>query len=109
VEYEIARRTPRYSLAVDIELIDIQSDTLIRARTKMLSLFGCGVDSVKLIPKGTSVRIKLTHQGTEVRALAKVVYSSLDLGMGIVFTNVEGEDERILEWWMAGLVSIPIR
>ncbi|MFI5450271.1 MAG: PilZ domain-containing protein [Candidatus Bathyarchaeia archaeon] len=109
MEYESVRRTPRYSLIVDIEITDVLLEIQIRARTKMLSTFGCGVDTLKLFPKGTSVRIKLSHQGAEVRALARVVYSSSDLGMGVAFTSVEREDERILEWWITELVSIPIR
>jgi hypothetical protein len=109
MEYEPVRRTPRYPLIVDIEMTDMQLESQIRARTKMLSPFGCGVDSVKLFPKGTRVRIKLSHQGSEVRALAKVVYCTSNLGMGIVFTTIEREDERILEWWLAEFVSIPIR
>ena len=109
MEYEIARRAPRYSLIVDIEMTDVKLETLIRARTKMLSKCGCGVDTVKLFPKGTSVRIKLTHHGEEVSGLGRVVYSSSDLGMGVAFTNVEREDERKLEWWIAEFVSIPIR
>jgi len=109
VEYEVVRRTPRYSLAVEIEMTDIQSQTQIRARTKMLSVFGCGIDTVKLFPQGTNVRIKLSHQGKEVRALARVIYSSSDLGMGVAFTSVEREDERVLEWWIAECLSIPSR
>jgi hypothetical protein len=69
VECESVRRVPRYSLAVEIVMTDIQSEIQIRARTKMLSISGCGVDTVNLIPQGTSVRIKLSHQGAEVRAL----------------------------------------
>jgi hypothetical protein len=109
VEYESVRRTPRYSLIVDIEITDLQLEIQISARTKMLSLHGCGVDALKLFPKGTRVRIKLSHQGAEVMALARVVYSSSDLGMGIAFTLVEQEDGRILEWWIAEFLSIPIR
>jgi len=108
VEYEGLRRTTRYCLAVDIEMTDIKLEIQIRARTKMLSMFGCGVDTVKLFPQGTRVRIKLSHQGAEVRALARIIYSSSDLGMGVAFTSVEREDERILEWWIAEFASIPI-
>ena len=109
MEYESVRRTPRYPLIVDIEVTDMQLESQIRARTKMLSQFGCGVDTAERFPKGTPVRIKLSHQGAEVRALARVVYSSSDHGMGVVFTSVEREDERTLELWIAGLVSAPIR
>jgi hypothetical protein len=65
------------------------------------------VDALRLFPKGTDVKIKLTHQGTEAKVLARIVYASAELGMGIAFTNVEREDERILEWWLAEYLSIP--
>jgi hypothetical protein len=103
-----ARLTPRYSLAVDAEITDMHLKILVRARTKMLSLHGCGVESLTLFPKGTSVRIKLSHRRAEVKALARVVYASADLGTGVAFTDIEQEDERILECWIAEFVSIPI-
>jgi hypothetical protein len=109
MECESVRRTPRYSLSVDIEMTDIKLGIRITTRTKMLSMFGCGVDAVKLFPQGTNVRIMLSHQGADVRAFGKVVYSSSDLGMGLAFTNVRQEDERILERWIVQSVSIPIR
>jgi hypothetical protein len=109
LEYESVRRTPRYSLVVDIDMTDLQSEIQIRARTKMLSQCGCSVDTLKLFPKGTRVQIKLSHQGAEVNALARIVYSSSDLDMGVAFTSVEGEDERILGWWIAEFVSTPTR
>jgi PilZ domain len=109
VESGVARRTLRYSFAVDVEMTDVVLEIHLTARTKMLSLFGCSVESSKLFPKGTTVRIKLSHRGMEVRALAKVVYSGSDLGMGVAFTSIEREDERILEGWIAELATIPIR
>ena len=108
MEYESVRRAPRYPLVLDIEMTDIQLEIQIRARTKMLSMFGCAVDTLELFPKGTNVRIKLSHQSAEVKALARVVYSSPDLGMGVVFTSFERQDERILECWIAELVVTPI-
>ncbi len=107
MEYEVARQTPRYSFVVDVEVTDVRLGIQIRGRTKTLSLFGCGVDTSKFA-KGTTVTIKLSHRGTEVKALAKVVYSSSDLGMGVAFTSVEPEDEMILEGWIADLMSISV-
>jgi hypothetical protein len=108
VGYEFVRRTPRYSLVLDIELTALGSEVKIRARTKMLSLYGCGVDTEKLLAKGTGVRIKLHHQGAEVNALARVIYSTTDLGMGVAFTSVEMEDQQVLACWIAEYLSIPI-
>jgi hypothetical protein len=107
VEYELARRTPRYSLVIDVELTDVQSGIQIKARTKQLSLFGCGVDALRLFPKGTNVRIRLFHSGADVNALARVVYANPELGMGMAFTKVDRENERILDWWITELTSIP--
>lgn len=106
MEFDCCRRAPRYPLAVDIEVSDIESDVQTRGRTNTLSRFGCGVDAQLLLPKGTRVRIKLSHKGMEVKALAKIVYSSSDLGMGLAFTIVERQDEIILEWWMVEFMSI---
>ena len=108
MEFSCRRRTPRYSLAVDVAVTDMQSGVQIRGTTNTLSLFGCGVDVVELLPQGTSVQVKLSRKGTEVKALARIVYSSSDLGMGLAFTNIERQDEVILEWWIAEFMSIPV-
>jgi|GEM_PF-4586565 len=70
-------------------------------------MFGCRGDTTKVYPRETSVWIMLSHQGAEVRALARMVYSGSDLGVGVVFTSFEREDERILECWIAEFASIP--
>ena len=108
VEFDCRRRTPRYPLAVDIEVTDIQSDVQIKGRTNTLSLFGCGVDAGQLLPQGTRVRIKLCHKGAEVKALARIVYSNSDLGMGLAFTIVERQDAGVLDWWMTEFMSISV-
>jgi hypothetical protein len=88
-------------------MIDERLATQFKGRTKTLSMFGCGVETSKQFPKGTSVRIKLSHQGEEVKALARVIYSSPDLGMGFAFTSLDQESEQILMWWIAEYVNIP--
>jgi hypothetical protein len=92
---------------VDVEMTDVQSGVQIKGRTKQLSLLGCGIDALRLFPKGTNVKIKLTHQEAEASVLARVVYASGELGMGFAFISVEKEDQRILEWWLAEYLSIP--
>ena len=107
MERGFVRRTPRYSFVVDVEMTDIQSGAQIRGRTKQLSLLGCGLDALRLFPKGTNVKMKFSHRGAEANVQARVVYARADLGMGIAFTSVEREDERILESWLEEYLSIP--
>ena len=108
MEDNLVRRTPRYSLAVDVEATDIQSEAQIRGRTKQLSLFGCGFDAPRLFRRGTNVRIELSYRGAAVIALARVVYASQQLGMGLAFLSVDSECQRILELWIAEFMSISI-
>jgi hypothetical protein len=100
------RDMPRYPLIVDIELTDLQSGIKIRARTKNLSLFGCGIDTLNPFPKGAKLRIVLSHRDDYLVADARVVYGSPISGMGVVFIGVEPEDERILDGWLAELGTI---
>jgi len=107
-EYEYPRLSPRYPFVADIQVTDVQSEIEITGQAKDLSLLGCGVNTSKPFPKGTRVRIKLSHGRADVAALARVAYARPELGMGVVFTTVEPEDERILQGWIAELMSNPI-
>jgi hypothetical protein len=102
------RLVPRYFSVIDIELIGVQSEIQIKGRTANLSLFGCSVLTSKSLPKGTSLEIKMSHGGADVEADGRVIYASPELGMGIVFTNIEGASERILDRWVAELSGIPV-
>ena len=105
MDYSVVRRTPRYSLVVDVKATDIQSETQISGHTKQLSLLGCGFDAPMLFRRGTNVNIELSHRGAVVTALARVVYASHGLGMGLAFTSVDSECERILEFWIGEFMS----
>jgi hypothetical protein len=108
VECGNGKWSPQYSLAVDIEITDEYLGGRIRARTTMLSMLGCVVDTLELFPMGRSVSVKLFHRGAEVSTLGKVLYARSDLGMGLAFTIIEPEDKRILDWWVTEFVSIPL-
>ena len=108
LQYDSPRLVPRYSFVVEIEVTDLQSGSQNSERTKDLSLFGCGLNTLRSFPKGTRVRIKLPHERADVAALARGVYGRTELGMGVVLTSVEPEEEWILEGWIAELMSIPI-
>ena len=97
-----SRGAPRCSFIGEIEVTELRSAIQINDRTNVLSLNGCGVDTEKLFPKGTKVRIKIAHGGSTFEAFGRVAYAQPTLGMGIVFTSVEPESNRILKGWLAG-------
>ena len=48
-----------------------------------LSLFGCYVHTTDPFPVGTKVSLRITHGGTSLAALGKVVHSKPNSGMGV--------------------------
>ena len=108
VSHANTRQAPRFCFVADIELTDVQSGTQVRGQTKNLSLFGCAVGTFHSLPTGTTLRIKLSREGTSMVAIGRAVYARPDLGIGIVFTSVEPEDEWILDGWITELMRSPI-
>ena len=100
-ETQGTRRALRHSLAVDVEVIDLESSIQISEHTKDLSLYGCGVSTATPFPAGTRVMVKMVHGSKKIAAFGRVVYGRQDIGMGIVFTTIEPEDQRLLEDWIA--------
>jgi hypothetical protein len=93
-------RARRYRLVASIELTDVQSEAQIRERTSDLSVFGCHVDTLKLFPTGTRVRIRIAHRGANFAALGTVVYCEPNAGMGVAFNKIEQKDQLVLERWI---------
>ena len=100
-----ARRGQRHPIAVDVEVTNLELGIQIKERTKDLSLYGCGLSTATPFSAGTKVMLKVTYAGQEIVVFGKVIYGRPDIGMGIVFTTVEPEDQRLLETWIAELVS----
>jgi hypothetical protein len=93
-------RARRFSFHATIELTDLQSETQTREQTSDLSLFGCHVDTLKPLPAGTKVRIRISHRNENFDALGKVVQTRPNSGMGILFTKIEPHDQLVLDKWI---------
>ena len=101
-----ARQGLRHSVIVDVVVIDLESGIRIRERTKDLSLYGCGVRTATPFAAGTKVVLKIAYRAEKIAVFGKVIYGRPDIGMGIAFTTVEPEDQKIIEDWIAEL-AIP--
>jgi hypothetical protein len=98
-------RARRYSFRASIELTDLQSETLTKEQTSDLSLFGCHIDTLKPLPAGTKVRIKISYRRENFVALGKVVHTRQNSGMGILFTKIEPNDHLVLDTWLAVVLT----
>lgn len=102
-------RARRYPFQAKIELTDLQSETQIAEQTGNLSLYGCQVNTVKALPVGTMVWLKIAHQGGSFEARGRVANIRPQTGIGIVFTHVEEKHQLLLEKWIAELRDQPKR
>jgi hypothetical protein len=106
LESNDTRGAPRYHFIVDINLTDLKSRIKIETRTKNLSVSGCGLDALELFPRGTKVRIELSHADNHMVTDARIVYSSPTSGMGVIFIGVEPTDKQIIDGWIIELTSL---
>ena len=95
------RSAPRYRFIADAEVIEILSNTKLVARTSDLSVGGCFLDMLNPSPKGTEIRIKISHGGATFTALGRVAFLVPNMGMGVAFTNVDGNQFGVLQQWLA--------
>ena len=96
-------RARRYPFHASVELTDLQSETHAKEQTSDLSLFGCHVDTLKSLPPGTKVRIKISHRSESFEAFGSVAFVRPNAGMGILFTRIEPHDQSVLDKWIAEL------
>jgi hypothetical protein len=97
------RNHPRYPCTAAAEVVDTQSGARISGRTSDISKGGCYVDALNPFPVGTVVKIRLTKDEQTFVAQAKVAYAAVGLGMGLMFTSAEPEQQWVLERWLAEL------
>jgi hypothetical protein len=97
------RRDVRYPFSASLEGVELQSKARFNGRTSDLSLGGCYVDSITALPIGATLKMRLTHEGKFFETKAKVVASTANMGMSLVFTETESQQIEILEEWIREL------
>jgi len=97
------RRSPRYRFIADTEITEIASNTRLGARSSDLSMGGCFLDMLNPPPEGTEILVTVQHASASFSALGRVVFVFPNVGMGVVFTNVEEDQLAVLRKWLAEL------
>jgi len=96
------RDAQRLPLIIAVEVVELGSGARLAARTSDVSRTGCYVDTLNPTPTGTVVRVKFNHDGEQLDLLARIVYVSPRLGMGIRFDESITQDQlAILDRWLA--------
>jgi PilZ domain-containing protein len=97
------RRNPRYPFMGDIEIVDLESGIKMTAHTSDFSRGGCYVDMFNPLPEDTVVKLRLTKWQQTLETQAKVVHSSVGMGMGLMFGVLDAAQRAIVESWLTQL------
>ena len=100
------RQAPRYPFIAEAVVTEISSDTKLIAKTGDLSIGGCFLDMLNPSPRGTEIRVRISHAGATFTAIGRVAFVIPNMGMGVAFTNVEGNQVMVLQKWLSGW-SVP--
>ena len=100
------RRNPRYSFVADVEIIDLESGMKMKARTSDFSRGGCYVDMFSPLPEGAVVTLRIMKLQQTLETQAKVVYSSVGVGMGLMFGVPDAKQRAIVETWLTQLWAV---
>jgi hypothetical protein len=94
------RSCPRFPFSPAVEALDLQADTRIMGRLSDISRNGCYVDTINPFAKDAAVTLTVTRDNQSFKTQAKVVYSKIGMGMGLLFTTAEPDQLRILGSWL---------
>jgi len=94
------RRTPRYIFIASAELYEERTDVRVATRVSELGLHGCYLDMMNPFPPGTLILLKIFAGELTFQSKAKIVYSTPNVGAGVLFLDVEPKYEYILNRWI---------
>ncbi|HEV2194449.1 MAG TPA: PilZ domain-containing protein [Candidatus Acidoferrum sp.] len=101
-EVTVERRSaPRYPMVLAAEVMELPRGAKLSARTSDISRTGCYIDTLNPTPPGAQVRVRLVHNEENFEAVARVVYVSYGLGMGIAFGALAEDQMACLNRWLA--------
>ncbi len=100
------RHNPRYTFTADAEIVDTKSGTRMTAHTLDFGRGGCYVDMFNPLPEDTVVKLRLTKWQQTLETQAKVVYSAVGMGMGLMFGTLNAAQRAIVESWLIQLTGV---
>ncbi len=101
-EISVERRSaPRHTMILDAEVMELPRGAKLSARTADISCSGCYIDTMNPVSQGAEVLLRIIHHEEIFEAIARVVYVSLGLGMGLYYVTVSQEQKTRLAHWLA--------
>jgi hypothetical protein len=97
------RNNGRCSFVASADMVHINSNSRLAARTTDIDRGGCYIDTLNPLAVGTTLALRITKANQSFTAYAKVVYVQSGNGMGLAFTTADAGQLQTLDQWIAGL------
>jgi hypothetical protein len=95
------RRThQRTSLIATVDLTDVQTSMITRARTSDLSFSGCYVDTLNPLPLGALVELSIQKGSEALEVQGSVCAQFQGSGMGVAFDPLTAEQRELVRNWI---------
>ncbi len=98
---EVQRRAHvRYACVATANVVEPKSGARVSGRVTDLGLGGFYMDTMSVLPVGTTVKVRIDLANRSFESAAKVVYALSGMGMGLAFAETSKEDQAILQSWV---------
>jgi hypothetical protein len=97
---------PRYTFVAMTELTDFATSRKTAGMVEEISRKGCYVDTMNVLPVGTSLHVRISRDEETFATNGDVIYVLERRGMGIVFMDTPKDQLEILDSWLAERASI---
>ena len=87
----------RLSMVDTAQFTELRAQNTSKARLYDLSPTGCYLEMLNPPPKGTEIRVRLDLRGKAFEAQAVVVRCEPNMGMGVLFTQIDAAFQEILD------------
>ncbi|MFY9528089.1 MAG: PilZ domain-containing protein [Candidatus Acidiferrales bacterium] len=101
------RTVPRYPFIASAKETDVETGAELAGRVSELSQKGCFIDTPNPFARKTRIRLTIYHGNKVFNALGKVIYVLPNMGMGVVFTEVEPQEMQVLLAWLRECAGAP--
>ena len=101
------REQARFPFTAAAEVYELRSQTRVTGRCSDLGSGGCYVDTLIPFTVGAVVRVRIVRDSREFEAAAVVTYAHVQMGMGLMFTEIKREHHNVLRSWIADLSGEP--
>jgi PilZ domain len=94
------RSQQRSPFVAAVEMVDVRTGAISKARTADLSMSGCYVDTLNPLPIGATVEVAIQKPNESVKVQGNVCMQFPGSGMGVAFDVLTPEQSEILTNWL---------